>query len=670
MKKRLLTSIFAGFALICSQTFAETYTVKSPDGTLQATLSDGSKVLLSISVDGKKVLESAPIAMDTSKGVLGENAKAVGSSATSVNKSSESVWGLRKIVPEVYNQLVLDFKNYKLIVRAYNDAIAYRWTTSFGAGELLVNNETLKLPLASDDKLIAHAVNGDMDSFEHEYLRITVAEASKHHSISLPLIYEKNGIKIAVVESDLWNYPGLRFKHAMLGGLNSYFVKCPKSLKERRHMEYLDKSEDFIAKTSGTRDFPWRAFIPARKDSDLAFNDVVYRLARPCEIKDTSWIEPGVCVWEWWNNWNLGGVDFKAGINMDSYKYYIDYAAKNGIKYLLFDAGWLSGFDVDKMVNTDEVLLKEKPFVDVPALIEYAHSKDVKIVLWMLGKSMSRFPVQSFDVLKSWGADGLKIDFIDRDDQWAVEFYEKMARLAADRKMLIDFHGCMKPAGLYRTFPNVINFEAVMGAEFNKFKPKGVTPSHNVDLVFTRMLQGPMDYTPGVMRNRSQKDFSMCFNLPNAQGTRAHHVAMYVLYYAPLQMMCDSPTEYLKCPELLEFIAETPTTWDDSKAIDGKIGEYVVLMRKKDDTYYVAGLNNWDAREVTIDFSKILPKDTIAKAEIVRDTLNSDKYAVDYKQEVIEVKSDTKLKVQMAKGGGFSMKIKPCKIDVFGVGLF
>ncbi len=671
MKKKLLAILISSMGLLSMQAFAETYQIKSPDGTIEAKVSDGDKLKLTVLVDGKVVLDSAEISMDTSKGKLGVGATAIGSSATSVDTKSTPVWGIRKTVPEVYNQLVLDFKNnYKLTLRAYNDAVAYRFSTSFGGGELLVNDETLLLPLDSSDKIIAHAVTSDMDSFEHEFLRMKVSEAAKHHSITLPLIYEKDGMKVAVVESDLWNYPGLRFKHGKKGGLDSYFVKYPKSFKENRHIMTIGESENFIAKTSGTRDFPWRAFIPARRDSDLAVNDLVYRLARPSEISDTSWIEPGICVWEWWNCWNLEGVDFKAGINEETYRYYIDYAAEHGIPYLLFDAGWLSGFDVAHMVGTDEVLLKEKPCIDVPGLIKYAHSKDVKVILWMLGKSMNKYPVQSFDILKKWGADGLKIDFIDRDDQLAVEFYEKMAKLAAERKMLVDFHGCMKPAGLCRAYPNVVNFEGVKGAEFNKFKEGGLTPTHNVDLVFTRMLQGPMDYTPGVMRNCRDNEFYVCNNQPMAKGTRAHQVAMYIAYYAPLQMMCDSPTEYLKYPELLEFIATTPTTWDDSKAIEGKIGEYVLLVRRNGDTYYIAGMNGGDAREVEIDFSKILPEDTVAKAEIVRDTVNSDKLPRDYKQEVIDVNSESKLKLKMEKGGGFAIKLTPCVIDIFGVGLF
>jgi alpha-glucosidase len=276
---------------------------------------------------------------------------------------------------------------------------------------------------------------------------------------------------------------------------------------------------------------------------------------------------------------------------------------------------------------------------------------------------MDKYGDKAFDLLKSWDADGVKIDFIDRDDQQASQFYERMAKLAADRQMVVDFHGCAKPAGLQRTYPNVVNFEAVRGCEFNKFSD-GIPPSHNIDLLFTRMLQGPMDYTPGALRNMQKKDFRKSYSFPNAMGTRAHTVSMFVLFYGPVQMLCDSASEYKKYPDVLNFLANAPTTWDDTKALEGKIGEYAVIARRKGDSWYIGGMTDWKSREVEIDLSKILPEGKDFKAEIIRDVENSNRKATDYVREVQEITSATTLKIKMQKGGGFAVKITPKMIPV------
>lgn len=669
----LKTSTAIAFAwLFCASAIAETFSVKSPDGKLEAIVNDGSKLTFTLKADGKTLMNECVIGMDTDKGKIGVDAKATGSALTSHDGVIDAPWGIRKQIKDKYNQLEIDFKGYKLIVRAYDEAVAYRFSTDLGSGDMIVFDETLKFPFADSDRIIAHFVKGPQDSFERAFIRGTVADMKNHHSASMPFLYMKDGYTVAMVESDLWGYPGIRVNYPKLASMpQALFSKKPKTLVQSSNfIRKVGEEEKYIAKTSATREFPWRAFIVARKDIDLADNDTVYKLARPSVIKDTSWIKPGTCVWEWWNNWNLEGVDFKTGLNEETYRYLIDYAAENNIPYVLFDAGWLTGADVGEMdKNIDEAMRSGKPFVDVPALIKYAHEKDVKILLWVLAQSIDKYAVEGFDRMKQWGADGVKIDFTDRDDQQAIEFFERMSKLAAERKMVVDFHGCPKPAGLQRTYPNTINFEGVHGCEFNKFSP-GLEPSHNIDLVYTRMLQGPMDYTPGAMTNVAQKEFKTCSNQPQAKGTRAHMVSMYVLYYAPVQMMCDSATEYLKAPDILNFIANTPTTWDDTKALDGKIGEFVVVARRSGDNWYVGGMNDWNEREVEIDFSKILPEDTEYKAEIIRDSVNSNKLARDYKREFKDVDSTTKMKITMKKGGGFAIKLTPKEFEIFGVGLF
>ena len=567
--------------------------------------------------------------------------------------------------------MTLDFKLYKLVVRAYDDAVAYRFISKFDGDKMIVRGETLDIPLAKSDKLIAHIEGGVMSSSERPWTRTTVeqlADNKKAHSVSIPLIMDRGAAKVALVESDVANYPSLR---VMAGGkgLETKISKYPKKLEVKNHMRIATEAEDFIAKTVPARDFPWRAFIVARNDADLAVNDTVFRLAKPCAIKDTSWIKPGTCVWEWWNNWNLDGVDFESGVNENTYRYLIDFAAKNSIPYVIFDASWLTGKDAGEMIDTDEALARGKTFIDVPGLIAYAKEKNVKIILWVLAKSMAKYPVEAYDVMKKWGAAGLKIDFTDRDDQDAMEFYELMAKLGAEREMLVDMHGCAKPVGQFRTWPNLINFEGVHGNEVNKWA-KTITPSHNVDLVFTRMLAGPMDYTPGGIRNSAQKDFNVCWNLPQVQGTRAHQMSMFILYYAPLQMLCDYASAYNQYPELLKYMAETPTTWDESRVIAGEIGKYVVVARRSGNDWYVGGMCDWDGKEIDIDLSKILSPDTSYKAEIISDGANASKIATDYKYTVKTVSGADVLKMKMASGGGFAIKLTPKMFDFFGLDIF
>lgn len=660
----------AAAALMAFQVSAETFKLSSPDGKLQAEVSDGAKLTLNISADGKKLLDNVEFAMLTDKGDMGKNSTALSCDYSNHRGTIDTVWGIEKSVKDEYNQMVINFKKFKVVVRAFDDAVAYRFVSNLGDGKMIVNDETLNIPLSDSDKLIAHIEKGVQTSFEKPYTRLAFGELKKQnpHSVSLPLIVDKGSAKIALVESDVSNYPGLRVAAGKNGAV-SKISKYPKAFKVKVHNRFASEFEDYIASTVASREFPWRAFIVARNDSDLADNQTVFKLAKPCAISDTSWIKPGSCVWEWWNNWNLQGVDFEAGINEQTYRYLIDFAAENSIPYVLFDAGWLTGKDAGEMAETDEKLAEGKTFIDVKGLIDYAKSKDVKVILWVLAKSMEKYPQKAFDVMKGWGADGLKIDFTDRDDQTAMEFYENMARMAAERQMVIDMHGCAKPVGQFRTWPNLINFEGVLGGEVNKWS-KAITPSHNIDLVFTRMLMGPMDYTPGGLRNTAKGDFSPCYNFPEVQGTRAHQAAMYVVYFAPLQMLCDSASEYLKSPEILKFMAETPTTWDETKVLEGKIGKYVVIARRHGKDWYIGGMCDWDGKEVEIDLSKILSPDTDYKAEIIRDGANAGRVGTDFKYCVKSLTSADKLKLKMAPGGGFAVKLSPKNFEIFGIVLF
>ncbi len=664
------TIILLGF----SSAFCADYSVQSPDGKLEALVSDGEKLTFTVKADGKILLDKSQIAMLTDKGDLGINAVVKNITKSSNNSTLETVYGIRKEIKDIYNQINLDFGSYSLQVRAYDEAVAYRFVTNFGEGAITVKNEILTFPsVKGSDKVVAHLVKSDWYSCESPFTRINAEDMKKHFSASMPFIIQKEGMKLVLVESGLSDYPSLRVAWAKDSDvMSAYFAKCPAVLSTKRCGFELqpDSVKDYIANTDATRDFPWRAFIVARNDVELADNNTVYKLARPCAIGKTNWISYGASVWDWWVNWNTQDVDFRAVFNEDMCRYYVDFAAENNIPFVTFDAGWhigrednitssLSKKEFRELSYKDETFLNGKPHVDIPEMVKYAHGKGIKVFLWVYSKVMYNYPRQALEQFKSWGVDGLKIDFSDRDDQLALRHYENISRLAAEHRIMVDWHGCPSMAGMERTYPNIVNFEGVKGGEFNKFKD-GVTPSHNVDIVFTRMLIGPIDYTPGGMRNVFSKDFSVNYNWPNVMGTRSAEAAKYVLYYAPLQMLSDAPSEYRKAKDFFDFIAHVPTSWDDTKALEGKLGDIVVVARRKGDIWYVGCMSGIKKeREVSVELSKFLPKDTSYSIEILRDTVNTHKLPISYKIEKRTVSSDETLKIKVAMEGGFAIKLTP-----------
>ncbi len=648
--KAFLTMAISIFSI---SLFATTYSVKSPDGRLEAKVNIKNVVSFSILSNGKSVLENAEIAMSTDKGDFGKGAKATSVLTSSKDEILKPAFGVMSSIRDNYNQIEIDFKTHKLIFRAYDEAIAYRFVSNVTGGEIKVFSEDLNLSTSPETLVITqYAKRGVLYSYEQFFERAKMKDVDTKREIVLPTLIQNGDVKIAIVESDVQAYPMLRFEKSG-DGLKSTFYKYPKSFKPHTWgMIKYGEFENYIAKADGNRAFPWRAFIVAHSDAELSVNTTVYKLAEASRIDDTSWISTGLCAWDWWVNWKLDGVDFKTGVNLQTYYKYIDFAAKYNVPFIAVDAGWLVGRGVEP-ANIHEALIEGNPYLDVKALIEYAHKKDVKVILWCFGQSLNLYAEKAIPLMKSWGADGLKVDFIARDDQTAMELYYRIARVAAENKMLVDLHGCAKPAGLERTYPNVVNFEAVRGLEMNKFKmPKPITASHDVDIVMTRMLQGPMDYTPGAMRNVEEKFYAHNYTNPVSATTRAHQGALYVLFYAPLQMLSDSPSDYEASPEFTSYISKIPTTWDESKPIEAKLGEYVVLARRSGDVWYVSGICDKNGKDVEIDLAKILPSGSY-KVEILSDSVNSDKSPEDFKIEKKFVSTDEKLKVSMCQNGGF-----------------
>ena len=561
----------------------------------------------------------------------------------------------------VYNELTLAFSGkYSIVFRLYDDGLAYRFVLN-RKGEVVVENETANYVFDKDYTTFSAYVNSTAktfekqfsNSFEQTYATEPITKLNAERLKILPLVVNlDNGKKLCITEADLEDYPGMFLNNRSDKPVfEAMFAPYPKEVKQGGHNNLqglVVSRENYIAKTSANRAFPWRVFVVSNEDKELADCDMVYRLASPSRVDDISWIKPGKVAWEWWNDWNIYGVDFRAGINNDTYKYYIDFASKYGIEYIILDEGWA--------VNGEADLLKVIPEINLPELVEYGKSKNVGVVLWAGYYAFNRDMENVVKHYSDMGIKGFKIDFMDRDDQEMVNFLYKASEVCAKYHMFVDFHGVFKPTGLQRTFPNVLNYEGVAGLEQLKWAPRDYDMvTYDVTIPFVRMVAGPMDYTQGAMKNVRRSNFHAVNSEPMSQGTRCHQLATYVIFESPLNMLCDNPSNYRREAECTNFIADIPTVWDKTVALDGKVGEYVAIARQHGNEWYVGALTNWDARELTLDLSFL--GEGNYTLELFKDGINADRAARDYKKEVISVPADRKVTIKMAPGGGWAAKI-------------
>ena len=462
-----------------------------------------------------------------------------------------------------------------------------------------------------------------------------------------------DGKKIVIAEADLMDYPGLYLYNSNAdSALESRFAPYPDEVKQGGHnnlqME-VQTRKPYIAECEGETSFPWRIVAVSENDVQMADNDMVYRLATPADpAADWSWVKPGKVAWEWWNAWNLRGVDFYTGVNNDTYKYYIDFASKNGVEYVILDEGWA--------VNLKADLFQVVPEINLEELVEYATERNVGLILWAGYWAFDRDMEKVCEHYSKMGIKGFKIDFMDRDDQVMVDFHRRAAETAARYRMMVDFHGTYKPTGLHRTYPNVVNYEGVHGLEQMKWSPASVDQvTYDVTVPYIRMMAGPMDYTQGAMRNSTRDNYAPVNTEPMSQGTRCRQLAEYVVFDSPLNMLCDSPSNYMDEPECTAFIASVPTVWDETRGLDGKVGEYIAMARRSGDEWYVGAMTDWSARELVFDLS-FLPEGEY-KVVVYKDGVNAYRIASDFKTEEISLPADRKLTAVMAPGGGFAAKI-------------
>lgn len=629
---------------------AQSMTVRSPDGRTTVAVDAGSELTWRVEHDGRTVLRSSPLSMTLASGrELGPDARVVGTAPRSVDDVIHPVVAEKNAeVPDHFEELRIDFEgDWALIVRAYDDGVAYRFATAF-ADSVVVQDEQATFRFAPGDVAVFGADSTWMSHQEPLYRRVPVDSLREGARGLTPLVVEtQSGLRLVVMESALEDYPGMHVEGAGGAAVRAVFPRF--ALGETRDdIENVGVSEraPYIARTAGTRDYPWRVLAIAPDDRTLLENQIVYRLAPELRIDDPSWIRPGKVAWDWWNAWNFHDVDFRAGINQRTYQAYVDFASDYGIEYVILDLGWSPEDDVTTSV----------PEIDVPALVDYARARNVGIVLWSLWKPLDDRMEEVLDLWRSWGVVGTKVDYMQRDDQGVVQFYWRLAREAAERHLVVDYHGAYKPAGLRRAYPNVLSREGVRGLEYNKWS-EDVTPGHDATLPFTRMLAGPMDYTPGAMLNAARGEHRPIFTHPMSQGTRAHQMALYVVFESPLMMLADNPVHYRAEPEVTRFVAGVPTTWDETRPLLGESGRYVAIARRKGERWWVGAITDWSARTLEIDLSFLGGGSW--RMELWRDGINADRHGSDHLREVETVVGEGVRQIRLAPGGGWVARFEP-----------
>jgi len=665
MKKILILLMVVGLGLQVGAKEKE-WTLASPDGRLVTHIAAGDgKIAYDVVFNGEILMRQSQIGISYTRMENPTDLQKDLTKSLTVKKATRRT--IDEIIASPFtrqasmhnhcNELTLQLKEgLSIVFRTYNEGVAYRFVWEGAPGK--VYDEHIEYNFWDDWSATApYVTNFDStdlttqynSSFENQYTTLPLSQLDPRRLCFLPLlIHGPHGIKMCITESSLCDFPGLYLhgeprvpwltgEHAPLhrrveqGGLNNLQL-------------IVMEREDYIAEMDRSKVFPWRIMMVGTA-TEIAMNNMSYLLGEPSKVQDISWIKPGKVAWDWWNNWNIGNVDFKAGINNDTYKHYIDFASRYGIEYVILDEGWA--------VNGKADLFQVVPEIDLPMLVNYAKERNVGIILWAGYYAFDRDMEHVCSHYSAMGVKGFKVDFMDRDDQLVTDFYRRVAETCAKYRLVVDFHGAFKPAGLNRTYPNVLNFEGVFGLEQMRWAGlEWDQMRYDCEIPFIRQTAGPLDYTQGAMLNGCRDSFRPCWNEPMSQGTRCHQLALYIVLKSPLNMLCDSPTNYEREPEYTRFVAAIPTVWDETRVLQGEVGEYIVTARRKGDTWYIGGITNWDARDIEVDFSALgITNPTV---DLFTDGANAHRRGSDYDHRVVTFK---RAQIHLAPGGGFVARI-------------
>ena len=632
---------------------AQMHELTSPDGKLKVQVNTEDNLKWKAFLNEMEIIESVEMEMTfDDKRSIGSNPKLKSIEIDQKEERIEPVIPNKdRVINSLYKEMTLSMHGkYSVVLRVYNDGIAYRFIDDSKRTEKVVS-EKMRVDLPDNTMSYFPKEESMYSHNERIYLKQQVEDFKRGDFCSLPVLFDTGAGKVLITEASLHDYPGMFLKFDKDMEFEAIFPKyvleaIPDVNNSPDRNQILSKEGEYIAEVAGSRAYPWRVFMISDDDRTFIESNLVTQLSGKSKIEDTSWIRPGMVAWDWYNANNLYGVDFEAGLNTETYKYYVDFASDNGIEYVILDEGWTK--------STTEIL-DSNPEIDLPELIEYSREKNVGIILWVLWKPLNENLEEILKLYSSWGAVGIKVDFMQRNDQTMVRSYEDIAETAAKYKLLVDFHGAFKPAGMERVWPNIINYEGVKGNENNKWSAD-INPEHNLTIPFTRMAAGPMDFTPGAMINKHSKNFSASFFRPMSLGTRCHQLAMYVVYEAPLQMLCESPSRYLQEQETVDFITSIPTTWDETRVIEAAISDYVVIARRKGENWFLAAMTDDTPREfdIRLDFLS----EGSYEMESFKDGVNAKNYAEDYKREMIEVKKNDSLHMTLTGGGGWIAQIR------------
>lgn len=643
--------LFIGNAPLAAK--VKNYTLSSPDGGLKVEISTGDGLSYRIMHENDTILSHSNIGLVLADGTLvGKSSRVTRERRKKIEDKVESPFYRFKEFVAVCNELDLKLQGgFGVTFRAYNDGVAYRFYTTV-TSEVTVKDEVAEFNFPQDYTAYLPYTTNDKQpmamAFQNVY-DITPLSKAQPKLAFLPVTVDCGSVKLTLLESDLEAYPGM-FVQSQQGkyGLKGVFAPYPAKTDfyPWRKQEYVTETTDFISRSRGSRSYPWRVLAITEKDTDMPVNNLVYALASPNRIGDTSWVKTGKVAWDWWNDWNLRGVDFPTGVNNDTYKAYIDFASRNDIEYVILDEGWA--------VNKKSDLMQVVPEIDLPMLVQYAKERNVGLILWAGYTAFDRDMENVARHYADMGIKGFKVDFMDSDDQIINDFLYRAAETGARYKLVMDFHGTAKPAGLNRSWPNVLNFEGVNGLEQMKWSPDTLDQVlYDVQIPFLRQASGPMDYTQGAMRNATRSQYFPVNDDPMSQGTRSRQLALYMVFDSPLNMLCDSPSNYTDEQECTDFIASVPTVWDETRVLDAKLGEYIVTARRKGDRWYIGGITNWNPRDMVLDLS-FLPEGT--QLDVFIDGANAHRNARDYRR--VTMTASKQLKLHVAPGGGFALRTK------------
>ena len=640
------------FLLILFQqlAFGKSIDLLSPNSSIKVSVNLSDKIYYSVSSNNQILFDNSSLLLKLSGETLGANPKLSGKKTSSIDESIQREIPLRNAqVKNNCNVLLLNFKgDYSVEFRAYNDGVAYRFITRKKLPEIEVIDEEVSFKLPSEYGAIWCPSKSFKTAYEITYKKTTTTEIKDLDKSTLPVLLDSHkGFKILISEADLFDYPCMFLKGAENNTLQSKFPKCPVEFgPEGDRSQKILKEADYIAKTKGSRNFPWRVLMISHDDRQIFENELVFKLSRPNELGATDWIKPGQVSWEWWHDARLYGVDFKSGYNLDSYKYYIDFAAKFGIPYILMDEGWAKS-------TTDP--FTPNPSIDLFELIKYGKQKNVKIVLWLTWLTVEK-NFNLFKTFSDWGIAGVKIDFMDRSDQWMVNYYERVAREAAKNHLFVDFHGAFKPAGMERALPNILAHEGVVGMEQNIGGGRA-TPNNNAWQPFMRNAVGPMDYTPGAMNSVHPEDYKSTRTNPQSIGTRAYQLALYVVFESGIQMLADNPFYYYREKECTDFITSVPVIWDETKVMAAEAGEYFAVAKRKGAKWYIGAITNSTARDLGIKLD-FLQNGKSYQMTSFKDGVNAGVQAMDYKKASTKVEKDESLQLHLVRDGGWAAIIE------------